>query len=101
MRFKIIGNLDYLSGYLKTGHFEAEIEAKNEEEVWEKLKDPEFVEVFQEDADLVVDDWSMYDMGDIVDFDVEKISDDTSYIIKPPFLSNAEKRRYEYFKKNE
>lgn len=59
---KITQDLDYIQGYLKSGHLELEIE----QEKWDKMSAEEHRKYFNDYADVVVDDYT------IVDYDVDK-----------------------------
>lgn len=64
-RFVVGRNVDYVVGHLRYGHRETEVEAESEEELKEKLKDENYVNEIFEDSDLVVDDYSIEDSGNL------------------------------------
>lgn len=78
MKIDFIGYLDYLSGYLRYGHFEGEVDIPDED--WEEfIANPQkYVsqhrrEIIQNnDLELKADDFSVEDYGDIYEVDWEK-----------------------------
>ena len=57
-RYTISVPVEYVFGHLRYGHLEMIIEADNEEEARAEF-DPRY-------ADLIVDDWEVYEYGDPV-----------------------------------
>lgn len=73
MKFKVICNLDYIMGHLSYAHLEDEIEAESAEELLQKFQDPRFKKIFKENAELILDDWEIYETGDIIDFEIKEL----------------------------
>lgn len=69
MKFNVYADVDYVSGYLRYGHFEGVVEAESEEELKEMMKD----KYFRDYLDLVVDDYRIEDYGDIGEYTYEVI----------------------------
>ena len=70
----VVANVDYIMGYLKYGHYEGTLRL-TDEEYQEFLANPtSFVkdnrDKFMDDLELIVDDWSIEDVGDIYDVDI-------------------------------
>ena len=60
-KYLVYAPVDYVTGYLRYGHFEAEIEIPDD-----KLNDEDWiVEAVRRQGDLIVDDWRVEDYGDI------------------------------------
>ena len=59
---KITQDLEYVQGYLRTGHLELEIE----QEKWDKMTQEERREYFNDCASVIVDDYK------VEDYDVDK-----------------------------
>lgn len=62
-RYTISVPVEYVFGHLRYGHLEMIIEADNEEEARAEF-DPRY-------ADLIVDDWEVYEYGDPMMEDME------------------------------
>lgn len=62
-RYTISVPVEYVFGHLRYGHLEMTIEADNEEEARAEF-DPRY-------ADLIVDDWEVYEYGDPIMEDME------------------------------
>ena len=60
-RYKVVGELDYVQGYLRYGHLELEID----KETWDGLTEDEQYDMLSEYGDLVVDDYTVEDRGSI------------------------------------
>lgn len=54
MKFKVYKDLYYVAGYLRDGHFEGIVEAKDEEELKKMFKDEDFL---WNNLNLVIDDY--------------------------------------------
>ena len=69
-KFKVFQDADYVQGHLRYGHREGIIEADSKEDALNKLKN----EGYTDYLDLVVDDYSVYDVeyGDN-EFEIEEI----------------------------
>ena len=71
MKYKVIAYLDYIAGHIDMAHLEGEVEAENMKELFQKFRDSKFKETFRENAKLVLDDWNVYETGDIIGFETE------------------------------
>ena len=71
MKYRVTQDIDYVNGHLRYGHFEGVIEVDSEEELKEKLKDPDF----RDYLDLVIDDYRVYDIGECGEYEWEEIDD--------------------------
>lgn len=60
-QYRIIGNLDYVQGHLRYGHFELYVD----KEIWDNMSKDEQEEYIRDYGDLIVDDWSINGYGDI------------------------------------
>jgi hypothetical protein len=68
-KIRVIGNLDYVQGYLKYGHLELEID----KEEWSKMSKENQEEYLIDCGELVIDDWEVNDRGDLNDIVIEEI----------------------------
>ncbi len=68
-QYRIIGNLDYVQGHLRYGHFELYVD----KEIWDGMSEKEQEEYMRDHGDLIVDDWSIEDYGDIYEIVKEDI----------------------------
>ena len=60
-KYRVIGELDYVQGHLRHGHLELEIN----KEKWDEMTEEEQKEYLAECGDLIIDDYSVNDKGDI------------------------------------
>jgi hypothetical protein len=70
----VSANVDYIMGHLRYGHYEGTLRL-TEEEYQEFMANPvPFVKAnrdkFMDDLELIVDDWSVEDVGDIYEVEV-------------------------------
>ena len=77
VKVKIDADPEFVSGYLKYGHFEGEVEL-TEEQFKEFQDNPQ--EVFKEldldsECELIIDDFEVYDYGDIDQVNYKVIED--------------------------
>ena len=71
-KYLIYAPVDYVTGYLRYGHFEAEIEIPDN-----KLNDEDWiVEAVRRHGDLIVDDWRVEDYGDIEIGEMTKLEEE-------------------------
>lgn len=61
---KVTGYVDYVSGFLRTGHFELDLTEEQLKE-FKQLSEEEQKEYLRDNGDLIVDDYSIADIGDI------------------------------------
>ena len=66
----IIGNYDYITGYLRYGHVEAQI-SDEEYEQFKELSEAEKKKWLRENGEIVVDDFSVDDHGEICDIKIQ------------------------------
>ena len=59
-RFYVSVPVEYVMGYLRTGHWEGYLEAENENEILDMLNGPDGME----GLDFYVDDYRVEDIGD-------------------------------------
>lgn len=64
----VTGTVDYISGHLRYGHYEAEMD----EETFLKLKKEDVIKYLEERGELVVDDFSIEDHGEITEISIQK-----------------------------
>lgn len=62
----IIGSIDYVVGYLKSGHFELNLDEEDLEK-FNNLTEEEKRKFLKENGDLLIDDCIINDFGDITD----------------------------------
>lgn len=60
-KVKVIGELDYVMGHLRYGHYEVEMDP----EVFKSMSKEDLKEHLQEQGELIIDDYSIEDSGDI------------------------------------
>lgn len=60
----IIANVDYISGQLRSGHFELNISNEEYEEFKSRSKE-EQLSYIEDNGDLLIDDFSIDDYGDL------------------------------------
>lgn len=65
-KYKIIGDLDYVAGHLRYGHYELTID----KERWDCMNIEEQEETLRFEGDLIIDDYSVEHTGDIYDVTV-------------------------------
>ena len=65
----VIADVDYLTGYLRYGHFELSLTDAEFEE-FNKLSLEDKLQQIEEDGALVVDDFRVEDYGDLSDYKV-------------------------------
>ncbi|MCK9470322.1 MAG: hypothetical protein M0Q88_01025 [Bacilli bacterium] len=68
---KVTGYVDYVSGYLRSGHYELDL---NEEELKEfkQLSEEEQKEYLSDYGDFIVDDYSVEDIGDVYTLNISE-----------------------------
>lgn len=68
---KVTGYVDYVSGFLRTGHFELDL---NEEELKEfkQLNEEEQKEYLRYNGDFIVDSYRVEDIGDIYTLNISE-----------------------------
>lgn len=59
-RYHVLIPVEYVMGYLRTGHWEGYLEAENENEILSMLNGPDRME----GLDFYVDDYRVEDIGD-------------------------------------
>ena len=64
----VIGNVDYIDGYLRYGHFELDLDNEDLEE-FKKLINEEKIEYLKENSILIIDDYRINDYGEITDIE--------------------------------
>ena len=69
--YKVYADLDYVSGCLRYGHLEGEIKCESEEELKEMIKNG----TIQEYLEVVVDDYSVEDYGDIGEYEYQLVKE--------------------------
>lgn len=68
---KVIGYVDYVSGYLRTGYFELDLDEEELKE-FKQLSEEEQKEYLRDCGDFIVDDYSVEDIGDIYKLDISE-----------------------------
>ena len=67
----VIGEVDYVQGYLKYGHYELKLsDAKLEE--FSKLSDKEKKAMLRDEGELIVDEAEIEDVGGITSIEIYK-----------------------------
>jgi len=69
-KYKITGDLDYIQGHLRYGHYELEIDKQK----WDSMNEDEQKEYLEDCGDLIVDDYEIEDRGDICEITKEEIN---------------------------
>lgn len=69
--YKVYADLDYVSGYLRYGHLEGEIKCESEEKLKEMIKNG----TIHNYLEVVVDDYSVEDYGDIGEYEYELVEE--------------------------
>ena len=70
-KYLVYAPVDYIIGYLRYGHFEAEIEIPDD-----KLNDEEWIlHAVREEGELIIDDFEVDGYGDVELGEVKKIDD--------------------------
>lgn len=64
----VIGNVDYIDGYLRYGHFELDLDNEDLED-FKKLINEEKIEYLKENGILIIDDYRINDYGEITDIE--------------------------------
>ena len=64
-KYKVSVPTDYVTGHLRYGHYETEIEAESLEKVKEYINSNEGKEYIKEVAEFEVDDYEIDDIGDL------------------------------------
>lgn len=63
---KIIADVDYVTGHLRDGHWELEL--NNEEyNKYKNLSEKDKISWIEEDGNFIVDDYRIYDIGTIIE----------------------------------
>lgn len=71
-KYLIYAPVDFVAGYLRYGHFEAEIEIPDD-----KLNDNDWIiDAVRQQGDLIIDDWRVEDYGDIEIEEMRKIDEE-------------------------
>ena len=71
-KYLVTAPVDFVAGYLRYGHFEAEIEIPDD-----KLNDNDWiVDAVRQQGDLIIDDWRVEDYGDIEIEEMRKIDEE-------------------------
>ena len=65
-KIKVTGYLDYISGHLRYGHMELEVD----KEKWDSMTEDEQREYLDDNGEFTLDDYSLEDRGDITDIEV-------------------------------
>lgn len=71
MKFLVTADLDYVMGHLRYGHLEGVIEANSEEELKKMMEEKYFCRKLE----LVVDNYSVEDYGDIGEYNYQVVKD--------------------------
>lgn len=68
-KYLLTGEVDYVQGYLRYGHYELETELTNEE-----ANDKEFIaQLLKDYGELLIDDYRIEDVGDICSIGLENV----------------------------
>lgn len=67
-KVKLIGDIDYISGHLRYGHYEVEVDEKF---VLNSNKQ-QLIEYLENNGEIIIDDYRMEDHGSITDVRIEK-----------------------------
>jgi hypothetical protein len=72
-KYLVYAPVDYVTGYLRYGHFEAEIEIPDD-----KLDDEEWIaEKVRRSGELLIDDYRIDDYGEIESLELTKLEEGT------------------------
>ena len=70
-KYLVYAPVDYVTGYLRYGHFEAEIEIPDD-----KLDDEEWIaETVRRSGELLIDDYRIDDYGEIESLELTKLEE--------------------------
>lgn len=70
-KIRVTSSLDYVMGHLRYGHLEMEIE----KEKWKSMSEEEQRECLVDEGELIIDDYSVDDMGDMGDIETEDVEE--------------------------
>ena len=71
-KYLVYAPVDYVTGYLRYGHFEAEIEIPDD-----KLDDEEWIaEAVRRSGELLIDDYRIDDYGEIESLELTKLEEE-------------------------
>lgn len=63
---KIIADVDYVTGHLRSGHWELELNDEDYNE-YKNLSEEDKISWIEDDGDFIVDDYRIYDIGTITE----------------------------------
>lgn len=63
---KIIADVDYVNGHLRSGHWELELDNEDYDE-YKNLSEEDKISWIEEDGDFIIDDYRIYDIGTITE----------------------------------
>lgn len=67
----LIGDLEYVQGHLRCGHYECSVLKEDEEKV-RNMSEKDLNEYIKENGTLLIDDYEVDDVGDIMDIEIEE-----------------------------
>lgn len=68
---KIIADVDYVTGHLRDGHWELELDDEDYNK-YKNLSEEDKISWIEDDGDFIVDDYRIYDIGTITEIREEK-----------------------------
>lgn len=71
-KLKVIGEVEYVMGHLRYGHYEVDVDKYE----WETMSMDEKVEYIRDFGDFILDDYSINDIGSISNIIVDDIKED-------------------------
>jgi hypothetical protein len=63
---KIIADVDYVTGHLRDGHWELELDDEDYNK-YKNLSEEDKISWIEDDGDFIVDDYRIYDIGTITE----------------------------------
>lgn len=67
---KIVADVDYVTGHLRAGHWELELDNEDYDE-YKNLSEEDKISWIEEDGDFIIDDYRIYDIGIITEIGEE------------------------------
>lgn len=69
---KIIADVDCVTGHLRSGHWELELDDDEDYNRYKNLSEEDRMSWIEDDGDFIIDDYRIYDIGTITEIREEK-----------------------------